>query len=62
MIMPVNDRIKERRKDYKPNIHGDKSVNVKTDEKDAADVPATEQKDITPKQKDQENNNDKTSR
>lgn len=58
--MAVNDRIKERREGYKPNIHGDKSVNVKTDEKDAADVPATKQSDITPKKKDQEK--DDTSR
>jgi hypothetical protein len=52
--MPVNDKIKERRKGYKPNIHGDKAVNVKTEEKNAADVPATNQEDITPKKKDQD--------
>jgi hypothetical protein len=51
--MAINDKIKERREGYKPNIHGDKAVNVKTEEKDAADVPATKQKDITPKKKDQ---------
>lgn len=52
--MAINDKIKERREGYKPNIHGDKAVNVKTEEKDAADVPATKQKDITPKKKDQD--------
>lgn len=58
--MPVNDRIKKRREGYEPNIKGDKAVNVKTEEKNAANVPATEQQDITPKKKDQEP--DKTSR
>ncbi len=52
--MGVNDRIKERREGYKPNIHGDKAVNVKTEEKNAAEVPATKQSDITPKKKDQD--------
>ena len=50
--MALNDKIKERRKDYNPNLTGDKSVNVKTDRKDAADVPATRQKDVTSQKKD----------
>lgn len=50
--MALNDKIKERRKDYNPNLTGDKSVNVKTDRKDAADVPATRQKDVASKKKD----------
>lgn len=52
--MTVNKRIKERREGFNPNVKGDKAVNVKTDEKNAADVPATEQKDISPKKKDKE--------
>ena len=55
--MPVNDKIKERREGYEPNVKGDKAVNVKTEEKNSADVPATEQQDITPKKKDQEEDN-----
>ena len=58
--MGVNEKIKERRKDFNPNIKGDPYVNVKTTEKDAADVPATEQKDITDKKKNEDS--DKTSK
>lgn len=48
--MTVNKKIKERREGFNPNIKGDPAVNVKADEKGTADVPATEQKDITPKE------------
>ena len=58
--MGVNEKIKERRKDFNPNITGDPAVNVKTDEKNAANVPATEQKDLTKKKKDEDS--DKTSK
>lgn len=47
--MGINQKIKERREGFNPNIKGDKAVNVKTEEKNAADVPATEQKGITKK-------------
>ena len=56
--MGVNEKIKERRKGFNPNIKGDPAVNVKTDEKNAANVPATEQKDITGKERDSDS--DKT--
>ena len=59
-IMGVNQKIKERREGFNPNIKGDPAVNVKTDEKDAADVPATEQKDISGKERDEDS--DKTSK
>ena len=58
--MGVNEKIKERRKDFNPNIKGDPAVNVKTDEKNAANVPATEQQDITEKKKNKDS--DKTSK
>ena len=58
--MTVNDKIRERRKDFNPNIKGDPAVNVKTDEKNAADVPATEQKDITDKKRNKDS--DKTTK
>lgn len=52
--MSVNDKIKDKRKDFNPNIKGDPSLNVRTDQEGTADVPATKQKDITPKKKEQE--------
>ena len=57
--MALNDKIQERRKDYKPNLTGDKSVNVKTDRKDAADVPATRQKDIASVKNEEKENKEK---
>ena len=57
--MALNDKIQERRKDYKPNLTGDKSVNVKTDRKDAADVPATRQKDVASIKKEEKENKEK---
>ena len=52
--MGVNEKIKEKREGFNPNIKGDPAVNVRTDEENAAEVPATKQNDITPKKKDQE--------
>ena len=52
--MGVNDKIKKRREGFNPNIKGDPALNVRTDQENAAEVPATKQKDITPKKKEQE--------
>ena len=53
--MSVNDKIREKRKGFNPNIKGDPSLNVRTDQEGTADVPATEQKDITPKKGEDKN-------
>lgn len=39
-----------------PNIKGEKAPNVRTDRMGTSDVPATKQKDITPKAKEKEGN------
>lgn len=50
--MGVNEKIKKKREDFNPNIDGDPALNVRTDEKGAADVPATRQNEPDPKQTD----------
>jgi hypothetical protein len=47
----INEKIQKRREGFNPNTKGDPSLNVRTDEEGTADVPATEQKSITPKDK-----------
>lgn len=44
--------------DFNPNIKGEKALNTRTDRMGTSDVPATRQKDITPKgkQESKENN------
>ncbi len=53
--MGVNDKIKKKREGFNPNIKGDPSLNVRTDEEGTSNVPSTKQKDITPKKKEKEN-------
>lgn len=48
----INEKIQKKREGFNPNIKGDPSLNVRTDEKEAADVPATEQKEPDPKHRD----------
>ena len=52
--MGVNDKIKKKREGFNPNIKGDPALNVRTDQENAAEVPATKQKDINPKKSEKE--------
>lgn len=50
--MGINEKIKKKREGFNPNIEGDPSLNVRTDEKDSADVPASRQNEPDPKHTD----------
>ena len=50
----------ELRNEKNPNIAGEKAPNVRTDRMGTSDVPATRQKSITPKGKNEDQNADAT--